>query len=56
MAAIRAKLRAMATVYWPNQKIDPERWGIFLIDVVGSRSSVFMMKYGAGFLLRIGLT
>ena len=47
LAAIRAKLRAMAPVHWPNQKIDPERWGIFLMDVVGSRSSVFMMKYGA---------
>ena len=47
LAAIRAKLRAMAHVHWPNQKIDPERWGIFLMDVVGSRSSVSMMKYGA---------
>ena len=32
---------------WPRQAIDPLRWGIFLMDVEGSTSSIYMMKYGA---------
>ena len=29
----------------PN--VDPERWGIFLMDVDGCESSIYMMKFGA---------
>ena len=32
---------------WPEQNIDPDRWGIFLMDVEGTRSSAYMMKFGA---------
>ena len=31
----------------PRQNIDPRRWGIFLIDVLGAKSSIFMMRFGA---------
>ena len=27
--------------------MDPERWGIFLMDVEGCQASVYMMKFGA---------
>ena len=29
------------------QNIDPERWRLFLWDVAGSSSSIYMMKFGA---------
>ena len=29
------------------QNIDPDRWGIFLMDVRGCESSIYMMKFGA---------
>ena len=47
LAAIRAKLLACRPSTTPRQNIDPERWGIFLMDITGSASSVYMMRYGA---------
>ena len=29
------------------QNIDPEKWRLFLWDVAGSSSSIYMMKFGA---------
>ena len=47
LAAVRARLLACRPTTTPRQNIDPERWGIFLMDVTGSASSVYMMRYGA---------
>ena len=44
---IREKLRVFPPVYWPRQNIDPDRWGLFLMDVEGCSASIYMMKYGA---------
>ena len=34
-------------MYWPRQNIDPDRWGLFLMDVEGCSASIYMMKFGA---------
>ena len=44
---IRRKLKALPPVRWPRQNIDPVRWGIFLMDVIGCKASIYMMKFGA---------
>ena len=44
---IRGKLRSFPPVVWPNQNIDSDRWGLFLMDVQGCKASVYMMKFGA---------
>ena len=47
LANIRAKLRSCVRTVWPKQNTDPERWGLFLMDVEGTEASVYMMKHGA---------
>ena len=46
LAKIRAKLQSCVRTVWPKQNIDPERWGLFLMDVEGTEASVYMMKHG----------
>ena len=47
LRSIRERLTSCKQVIWPEQNIDPDRWGIFLMDVEGVNSSVYMMKFGA---------
>ena len=47
LESIRGKLAALKPTLYPEQKIDPNRWGIFLMDVKGCDSSVYMMKLEA---------
>ena len=47
LARIRAKLKSGGVTVWPKQNIDLERWGLFLMDVQGTQTSVYMMKHGA---------
>ena len=47
LRSIREKLKSCRQVRWPEPNIDPDRWGIFLMDVDGVNSSVYMMKFGA---------
>ena len=44
---MRRKLQEVGTSSWPRQNVNPHRWGIFLMDVDGCHSSIFMMKFGA---------
>ena len=47
LESIRGKLAALKPTLYPMQNIDPDRWGIFLMDVEECDSSVYMMKFGA---------
>ena len=47
LAAIRNRLQTCTPTTSPRQNIDPERWGIFLMDVKDSASSIYMMRFGA---------
>ena len=44
---IRQRLEKLKPTLQPCQNINPERWGIFLIDVRGCESSIYMMRFGA---------
>ena len=47
LARIRQVLKSCTPVKWPAQNVDPDRWGLFLMDVQDTHSSVYMMKFGA---------
>ena len=47
MKAIRQKLKSCQVRRYPVQNVDPEKWCLFLWDVAGSTSSIYMMKFGA---------
>ena len=45
--AIRCKLRNIKLRKWPTPNVNPNRWYLFLMDVHGCESSIYMMKCGA---------
>ena len=47
LANIRRRLGKLKPTLWPRQNVCPDRWGIFLIDVKGCKSSIYMMRHGA---------
>ena len=47
LCRIRQTLNSCLPRQWPVQNIDPARWGLFVMDVQGTKSSVYMMKFGA---------
>ena len=47
LESIRGKLAALKPTLFPKQNIDPDRWGVFLMDVEECDSSIYMMKFRA---------
>ena len=47
LEAIRGRLKACKPTVWPKQNINPNRWRLFLLDVAGCESSIYMMRWGA---------
>ena len=47
LANIRRRLGKLKPTLWPRQNVCPDRWGIFLIDVKGCKSAIYMMRFGA---------
>ena len=46
-ASIPAKLNSGRITIWPKRNINPERWGLFLVDVEGTEASVYIIRHGA---------
>ena len=47
LTKVRQELKSCRLFRWPSQNVDPYRWGIFLMDVQDTSSSVYMMKFDA---------